>query len=295
MNEDIDGGARVKSAERVLDLIETVAAHREGISFPALLQSTGFPKSSLHQLLGVLTARRYFSFDERSRLYSLGVRVWENGQAFVKGRDIALHSREPMEAAAAKLNETVQLSCLDHSENVYLAKIDSTHPLRLQSEVGGRLSAHATGLGKAMLASLSDEEVRRRFNGKDLFRMTPNTLTTIDELVEELGNIRRTGFSVDNEEYTPGLFCIAVPIRDQFNQTVAAVSVSIPVFRISLDLAVAGLTELAAASVEITHRLGGAKDNPEVAHLKDPSAAREALLSRGDRWGWLAAAGTSGD
>lgn len=293
MKEDLEGSARVKSAERVLDLIETVAANRDGISFPALLQVTGFPKSSLHQLLAVLTARRYFTFDERTRRYSLGVRVWENGQAFVKGRDIALDSRDAMEAVAVKLNETVQLACLDHTENIYLAKVDSTHPLRLQSEVGGRLSAHATGLGKALLASLTDDEVRRRFTGKDLFRMTANTLTTLPELLDELENVRRAGFSVDNEEYTPGLFCLAVPIRDQFNQTLAAISVSIPVFRMSIELAAAGLSELAGASLAITRRLGGTESDPKILSLRDPAAARNALISRGSHWAWLAADGTA--
>lgn len=293
MKEDLEGSARVKSAERVLDLIEAVAANKEGLTFPSLLQVTGFPKSSLHQLLGVLTARRYFTFDERTRLYSLGVRVWENGQAFVKGRDIALHSRDAMEVVAARLNETVQLACLDHTENIYLAKADSTHPLRLQSEVGGRLSAHATGLGKAMLANLTDEEVRRRFAGKDLFRMTPNTLTTIPGLLEELENVRRTGFAVDNEEYTPGLFCIAVPIRDQFNQTLAAISVSIPLFRMSLDLASSGLAELADASLVITRRLGGTEGDPKILALREPASAKQALISRGTHWAWLAADGAA--
>ena len=91
-----------------------------------------------------------------------------------------------MDEIAAALNETVQLARLDGTENVYLAKVDSTHPLRLQSEVGVRLSAHATGLGKALLACLPDEEVRRRFGTKPLARMTRNTITSIGALVKEL-------------------------------------------------------------------------------------------------------------
>src|SRR4051812_12081245 len=86
--EEPESGARVKSAERVLDLIETLAAHERGLSFPALSQITGFPKSSLHALLGVLTVRRYLAFDETTRLYSLGSKIWENGQAYLRGRDI---------------------------------------------------------------------------------------------------------------------------------------------------------------------------------------------------------------
>ena len=91
-----------------------------------------------------------------------------------------------------------------------------------------RLSAHATGLGKALLASLSDEEVRRRFGKKPLARMTQNTITSVGALVKELARIRASGFAIDNEEYTPGLFCLAVPIYDHAGQAVVAISTSVP-------------------------------------------------------------------
>jgi len=287
VKDDLDVGARVKSAERVLDLIETLAGNEPGLSFPALSQITGFPKSSLHALLGVLTARRYLAFDETTRLYSLGSKIWENGQAYLKGRDIVRDSLDAMRGIVALLNETVQLASLDGTENVYLAKVDSTHPLRLQSDVGGRLSAHATGLGKALLASLADAEVRSRFARKPLAGMTPNTITTMPALLEELAVVRRTGYSVDNEEYTPGLFCIAVPIRDHLRQTVAAVSVSFPLLRIDIDAATLGLRELASASLAITARMGGQSEDAILESLTHEANARAALVTRGAAWSWM--------
>lgn len=287
MNDEIETAGRVKSAERVLDLIETLAANERGLTFPALSQVTGFPKSSLHALLGVLTSRQYLAFDERTRLYSLGLRIWENGQAYLKSRDIVRDSLDAMNAVVAILNETAQLASLDGTENVYLAKVDSTHPLRLQSEVGGRLSAHATGLGKALLASLPDDEVRNRFSKKQLARMTPNTITTLPGLLQELAIVRATGFSVDNEEYTPGLFCLAVPIRDHLGQTAAAISVSFPLLRLNIDVATRGLTHLARASLDISARMGARTEDPTLSRLTGEKSARSALVSRGESWSWM--------
>ena len=286
--DEAAAGERVKSASRALDLIEVVAAHEAGLSFPTLLQLTRIPKSSLHALLGVLTVRGYLDLDEASRLYTLGVKVWENGQSYRKSRDLVREARPVMEAIAAATNETVQLARLDGTENVYLAKVDSTHPLRLQSEVGARLSAHATGLGKALLACLPDKVVRARFTERPLPRMTPSTIVTVDALVEELHRVRRWGFAVDDQEYTPGLFCVAVPIRDHRDEAVAAVSVSVPLLRLKLPMLAAALARLATGSLEIARRLGAA-DDPALLRLADPAFAREALEERGRRWTWLAA------
>lgn len=272
---------RVKSAGRVLDLIELLGTEEQGLSFTALTRATGFPKSSLHALLDVLTQRRYAHYDEASRRYSLGVQVWQNGQAYLKSRDIVREALLAMRSIAAALNETVQLARLDGTENVYLAKVDSTHPLRLQSEVGVRLSAHATGLGKALLANLPDEEVRRRHGGRPLARMTDNTLTDLSDLIAELDRVRATGFAVDREEYTPGLICVAVPIRDHTGETIAAMSVSVPLLRATPDLMARGLSLLAEGAVETTRRLGGEEADPRLEALQTFEAARRALAARG--------------
>jgi IclR family acetate operon transcriptional repressor len=272
---------RVKSAGRVLDLIEILAQNKDGLSFTSLLQSTGFPKSSLHALLTVLSARRYVQFDEATRLYSLGIQVWQNGQSYVRSRNIVREVRPLMDEVAAALNETVQLARLEGSENVYLAKVDSTHPLRLQSEVGVRLSAHATGIGKALLASLPDDEVRRRFGTERLPRTTANTITSMRALLKELARIRSLGFAIDDEEYTPGVFCLAVPIYDDAGHAVVAISTSVPTMRLSPEVLTKGLSLLCKASLETTKRLGGQHRDPRIEALQDKPAARQALVERG--------------
>ncbi|MEJ1159151.1 IclR family transcriptional regulator [Prosthecomicrobium sp. N25] len=269
----------MKSAGRVLDLVEILVASEQGLTFTDLLRRTGFPKSSLHALLDVLTQRSYAHFDQRTNRYSLGIQVWQNGQAYLRSRSIVREAGDAMGGIGRELNETVQLACLDGTENVYLAKVDSTHPLRLQSEVGARLAAHATGLGKALLSGLPDDEIRRRHAGRPLVRMTPNTITSLDALLAEAARIRATGFSVDDEEYTPGLVCVAVPVRDSTGAVVVALSVAVPIIRASTDVLGRALTLLARASVDVTRRLHGPTDAATV-RLADGQANAGELESR---------------
>ena len=273
-----DRQAHVKSAERVLDIVEALASDPRGLTFSQLLRLLQFPKSSLHQLLHVMTERGYLEYDGGSRTYRLGIRVWESGQAYLGHHDLVREAMPVMESIVGQINETVQVAILDGVENVYPAKVDSSHPLRLQSEVGRRLSAHATGLGKVLLAHLSYEELIHRLQFMALPRFTVHTLTDQNQLLEELERIRKRGFAVDAQEYTPGVCCVAVPIHHASSRLIAAMSVSIPLTRADIDLFATALCLLAEGSVRITRRLGGRIDDVRLANPLDHSTTRDTLV-----------------
>lgn len=275
--ELVERPARVKSAERVLDILEALAGQPHGLTFTELLRALKLPKSSLHELLLVLTERGYLEVDDERRSYTLGIRVWESGQGYLRHHDLVREAVPVMESIVGKVNETAQLAILDGIENVYLAKVDSSHPLRLQSEVGRRLYAHATGLGKILLAHLAREDLLARLETVTLPRFTARTLATHDLLLDELDRIRERGFAVDAQEYTPGLCCVAVPIHLASPRTVAAMSVSIPITRSNLDLFATALGLLAEGSLRITRRLGGHTEDSRLVMLLGQHAARDAL------------------
>ncbi|MGH2560077.1 MAG: IclR family transcriptional regulator [Thermomicrobiales bacterium] len=263
------GQAQIKSAGRVLDIIEALAAAPAGLGFAELSRAQRVPKSSLHGLLSVLTARGYVSLDAQRRTYGLGIRVWEAGQAYLRHRDVVREALPVMEEIVREINETVQLATLDGIENVYLAKVDCSHPIRLQSEVGKRLFAHATGLGKVLLAHLPDDELRARLDGVALPSFTPNTINQLPDLLRVLETIRERGFAVDDQEYTPGLRCVAVPICDLDDDAAvtAALSASIPLMRAGSGQLEAALRAVAAGSIEISRRLGRAHANHRLVAL----------------------------
>ena len=252
----------VKSASRTLDIIEELAAAPDGITFSDLARRQDIPRSSLHSLLGILTERGYVSHDAHSRTYRLGIRAWEIGQAWRASRDLIASALPHMHQVVNQINETVQLAVLDGVENVYLAKVDCTHPLRLQSEVGKRLYAHATGLGKVLLAALSDEELVHRFEVIP-FPLVPGApIQDFPALQRAIATVRERGFAIDDQEYTPGLRCVAVPVHDADQQVIAALSAAIPLTRASDQQLQAALRAIAAASIEIGRALGASRPDP---------------------------------
>ena len=252
--------AGVKSAERALTILECLTADPRPRTFSELVEQLGFPRSSMHALMKTLLAAGWVSFDDETRRYALGVRAWEAGNAYVRAVDLADRARRFMTRVRDELGETVQLAILDGRFNVYVAKMDGPNPLRLASQVGRRLEAHATGVGKVLLAGLDDDELTRRLGEGPLERFTPNTITSPARLRRELVAIREQGFGVDDEEYTIGVHCVAVPIYDHTDSVTAGMSVSVPSVRFSDTVARRALDvlleESAALSAALGHRTG---------------------------------------
>ena len=149
--------------------------------------------------------------------------------------------------------------------------------MRLQSDVGARLPAHATGIGKVLLAQLDDGEVRRRFVRKDLPVYTANAIPTVSALLDELAIIRQRGFAIDNEEYSLGVFCAAVPVVGPSGAAKNALSVSVPIIRATQKSLSTILAAIAEGSVEISTRVGSQRTDPLLLNLSQPAGAAEAV------------------
>lgn len=222
----------VKSAQRTLELLEVVARHPDGVTFVELADELPYPKSSLHGLLSTVVAMKWLTLDPDDRKYSIGVRPWEVGQAFRRSRDIVIRARRYLREANEALDETIQLGILDDLDVVYLDKVEGTQPLRLVSNVGSRLPAYVTGIGKALLSGLPASTLRERFAGVQLPGYTSQTITSGDRMLEVLQEVRRQGYATDDGEYSYGVYCVAVPITNRRKQVVAGVSFSIPKARL---------------------------------------------------------------
>jgi DNA-binding IclR family transcriptional regulator len=246
----------VKSAKRALEILEYLTRVQRTATFSDIAAALRYPRSSLHGLLGTLAEMGWVELDPAKRTYMLGIRAWEAGQAYLRALDLATRARPFMEHVRDELDETVQLTILDGHECVYIARLDGSHRLVTTYTVGGRVEAHPSAGGKALLACLSGEEFRRRYDGRTLERFTPATITTVDQLTAELEEIRRRGYSVDNEEYTVGVRCIALPAFDHNGDAVAAMSVSVPTVRFGPGEEEQALTLLRKATASLSQALG---------------------------------------
>ncbi|HZM81212.1 MAG TPA: IclR family transcriptional regulator [Candidatus Limnocylindrales bacterium] len=219
----------VKSADRTLELLEALAAGGPR-GLVELARELDIPKSSLHGLLRTMTQRGWVETDATGTRFGLGVRALQVGAAYLDSDDTLGLVNATLDALADRFGETVHLGRLDGPNVVYIAKRESAHPLRLFSAIGRRLPAHATALGKALLAQRPDAEVDRLLDWP-LPGLTPHTLTTPEALHADLARVREHGWAEDREENTEGIMClaVAVPLR---RPAVDAISVSLPLARL---------------------------------------------------------------
>lgn len=253
-----EGSPPVKSADRALTILETLARSEHKRSLAELATELGLPRSSLHGLLRTLERRGWVEADDGDQRFGLGVRALLIGDSYVNTDVSVLRAQPAMDMLSEALGETVHLGRLDGRNIVYLAKRESIHPLRLYSAVGRRLPAHATALGKALLAARSDTEVAELL-GDSLLEITPNTITRHEDLSADLNATRDRGFAIDDEENSAGIRCFAVTLPSLRHRALPtdALSVSVPMARIQADTQ-EQVTELLGQARNIYERSSGA-------------------------------------
>ncbi|HYN97704.1 MAG TPA: IclR family transcriptional regulator [Pilimelia sp.] len=255
-SREADGG--VKSARRTLDILELLTRRQVPLTFTEIADALGFPRSSLHNLLRTLVQSGWAELDPVTRRYALGIRVWQAGNAYLRAVDLAERARPYMESVRDAFQDTVQLAVRDGRFNVYIAKVEGSELLVLASAIGRRLAAHATGVGKVLLADLDADERAAVLYGQPLERFTPHTITEPAALEREFAAIRDRGHSHDNEEYTLGVRCVAVGVRDHSGRVVAGMSVSVPSIRFDAERAERARRLLRAACDDLSAALGHA-------------------------------------
>ncbi len=224
-------GTGVKSARRAVELLEAFAAEHAWMSLTELHTRTGFPRSSLHGLLHTLRDAGWIEADEPGTRFRLGVRALICGTAYLD-RDPAMpHATEALERIREQTGFTAHYARLCDAQVVYLETRESKHSVHLVSRVGRTLPAHATSLGKALLAELAEAELTKLLP-EVLPALTPNTLTDRETLRAELAVIRDRGYATEREEGTPGVACAAAVVPYRIPATYA-LSCSMPADRVT--------------------------------------------------------------
>lgn len=220
----------VKSAERTLRILEVLGDARGPMSVTDLHKRTGYPRSSLHQLLHTMIATGWIESTNEGAMVGIGSRALLVGTAYLD-RDPALpHAIRTLEAIREDSGYTCHYARLDGASVIYLATREAIAPARATSRVGRQLPAHATSLGKALLAELTATEVSLELPSDPLPALTANTVGTHAALAEELAETRRRGYSIEREQNVLGLGCVGVPVPYRIPAT-DAISCSIPIAR----------------------------------------------------------------
>lgn len=222
----------VPAVGRAFDVLELFLDDHE-LSAPEITAKLGLPRTTVHELIGTLVERDYLTAGRQdSNRFRLGVRNFQLGSAYGERLDLAREGQLIAADVAHRCHETVHVGVLEGTDVLYVAKVDSSHPVRMVSAVGRRLPAHCTALGKALLAGLSRARFDEMYGSARLTAMTDNSVTNRQALRRELDSITETS-RVAREycESNEAVACVAAQVRDRSGVVVAGMSVSVPILR----------------------------------------------------------------
>ncbi|OOB91624.1 IclR family transcriptional regulator [Rathayibacter sp. VKM Ac-2630] len=224
----------VKSSERTLRLLEVLAAHPGPLAITELHRLTGYPRSSLHQLLHTMAASDWIAMTADGAHAAIGSRALIVGTSYLDHDPALPWAVAALERVRTQVGYTAHYARLTGSDVLYLATREAQESRRRTSRVGRFLPAHATALGKALLSERTSVERAEALGQGELVALTPHTITDRAALETQLDEVHARRYAVEREENTPGVCCIGVPVRYRIPAT-DAISVSIPLDRAGDD------------------------------------------------------------
>jgi IclR family acetate operon transcriptional repressor len=217
----------VQSVERVFELLELITDAGGEAMLSELASASGLPVPTIHRLLRTLAAKGYIR-QLANRRYALGPRLIRLGEE--ASRQLGAMARAQLSSLVDQLGETSNMAVIDSDMVLYVAQVASRHSMRMFTEVGRRAHMHDTGVGKAILAQLRDENVRAIVARAGMPTPTDRSIGNVDDLIADLHVIRERGYAIDDGEQEIGVRCFAMAVPNA--PTPTAISVSGPVSRV---------------------------------------------------------------
>jgi DNA-binding IclR family transcriptional regulator len=222
----------VKSLAKALRLLETIGHYPNGASVTALSKQLRIGKSTVHRLLATLREFDLVWLDPETTNYALGTSILRWSDLLVRQNLLARHGLPVLRELVDVCRETASLAILETNEILYVAQFESMERLRMSQWVGSRMPAHCTSLGKALLSSLTDEQIDKLYpNDQPLKALTTNSITDKKRLIEHLQKVRQEGVAYDFEENMAGVVCMGAVVKNFSGKPVAAMSISMPIQR----------------------------------------------------------------
>jgi DNA-binding IclR family transcriptional regulator len=247
----------IQSVERALEILGLMGTSLKGeLGITEIASRMGLNKSTVFGLVETLVNRGYIEQNRETKRYRLGIRLFEMGSLVQRRMDIRVEARPYCQELSEKYHSTVHVAACYDFEVIYIDKVDCPDEAVQYSQIGRRAPMYCTGVGKAILANLPDGE-RNLFYEKVVFqRFTAKTITSRDALEEELAEVRKCGFALDNEEIQPGLRCVAAPIYNYQGYPQGAISVSKHLNTLSEDMQMMISRDIVGVARQISYRLG---------------------------------------
>ena len=241
----------INSLDRALRILEILGDSDNNIGVTELGRKLEVDKSTAYRLLATLAARGYIEQEPETKKYKLGLKIVELSSKVLDKLELRTVAKPFMKELMQRTNETVHLATLDLGNVVCIDQEETPSMINVNMAVGREAPGHCTAIGKVLWAYLEKEELERILKKKVLTQYTARTITSIPELKLHLKKVREQGYALDDEEFTIGVRCIAVPVWNYKNKVIASLGVSGLAMNVSLDR----VEELVKVIMEIRNKL----------------------------------------
>jgi IclR family acetate operon transcriptional repressor len=246
----------VQSLDRGLRIL-SIVAEADGLSLSEVAERSGIAASTAYRMLTTLETHGMVEFEKTEQLWSIGVATYRMGAAFLRRRKLADRARTVMQDLMERTGETANLGVAEEDCVVFISQVETHQAIRAFFRPGTRSPFHASGIGKAVLANLPAERVMQIVRRTGLEAFTGRTLADAPALTGDLAEIRRRGWSVDDEERFPGMRCVASAIFNEYGEPIGGISVSGPSARVTPERVAQLGPMVRAAAAEVTGMIGG--------------------------------------
>lgn len=222
-----------RSLARGLDMLMLLSESKHGLELHEIAKILDIPKSSAFNLLHTLLDMHFVEYHQQGARYTLSMRMFEIGAKAVRRTNIDSIIREQMQEIYLAMNETVHCGVQDGTDVVYIDRIESTRSIRMTARIGFRIPLYCTAMGRALLATKTDAQVKALLKEEPFKALTPYTIKNMDALLEELKQVRLQGYALEKQESNENVACMGVAVCDKKGEARYALSVSVPIFRMT--------------------------------------------------------------
>lgn len=252
--------AKINSSTlKALDVLELLAGEESGMRLTDVAASLGFPTSTARRLLASLLDRGYVEQDAQTSRYYLGSKILTLQAQGIRHRQVIRLAYPFLKQLQRDLDETINLGILGDRSVTYVETLAPESSFAFYAPPGTRMPLHCTAMGKLFLAHLSEPELAAAMTEIDWKRRTPQTMSTPEELLAKLPEIRSRGYAIDGEEYAAGVRCVAAPVMSHVGEPVAAISVTALASRQTGEREADVARAVTAACARISESLGYAR------------------------------------
>ncbi|MEP1386768.1 MAG: IclR family transcriptional regulator [Yoonia sp.] len=251
--DDLNEKQNIPTNMRLLLLLEEVAATGVPVTPTEVNSRLGLPKPTIHRLFATLEEAGFLQRDIDGRSYSPGRRLRQMSVDILSSLRIRTARLAVLNALASEVGETCNVATPDRDAMIYLDRVETKWPLRIQLPVGTSVPLHCTASGKMYLSSLQPSHLEQYLGAAHLEEMTPQTITDPVKLAERLSQIKEQGYSTDNAEFMEDMVACAVPILDGRGRLVSTLSIHAPTQRMSLDDVKAHVPLMHETAAKLTH------------------------------------------